>query len=162
MMFNLLRTAATVLALTSLAACSSKKDDPAAAPATTPAGVTWTVDGNNVTATNIQKGPSGSNFEFAGSYTTSSTNSSGVDITLPKVVGTYAVPGTGTNAIIAAYVAITPTTTPAIYLGTSGTVTVTSVTATNIIGTFSFTGTSTFGGTSTTKSITNGQFNVAF
>lgn len=158
--FPLLRTATTVLALTSLAACSSKKDD--ATPATTPTGVSWTVDGNNVTAANIQKTTSGNNFEFAGSYTTSTTNSSGVDITVPKVVGTYAIPGSGATAIQALYLLVTPNTSPAVYYATSGTVTVTSVTATNIVGTFTFSGTDTFTGTPLTKSITNGKFNVTF
>ena len=150
------RTAATLVAITAFAACSSKKDDPAAPPAP---GVTWTVDGNNITATNIQRSNSGNNFEFAGSYTTSTSSSVGVDITLPKAVGTYAVPGSGATAVQAIYVAITPGG-AAGYIGTAGTVTVTSVTATNIIGTFSFTGTDSFNGNSTTKTITNGKFNV--
>ena len=164
MMFSIrsFRAAATVLALTSLAACSSKKDDATPAATTTPAGVTWTVDGTNVTAANIQKSTSGNNFEFAGSLTTSTTNSSGVDITVPKTVGTYAIPGSGATAIQALYLLVTPTTSPAVYYATSGSVTVTSVTATNIVGTFTFTGSDTFTGTTLTKTITNGKFNVAF
>lgn len=149
------------MALATMAACSSKKDDATPA-ATTPAGVTWTVDGTNMTATNIQKSTSGNNFEFAGTITTSTTNSSGVDITVPKTVGTYAIPGSGATAIQALYLLVTPTTTPAVYNATGGSVTVSSVTATNIVGTFTFTGTDTFTGTTLTKTITNGKFNLAF
>ena len=94
--FRTLHLATAALALTALAACSKKDDTP---PATTPAGVSWTVDGNNVTAANIQKSSTGNNFEFAGTLTTSTTNSSGVDITVPKTVGTYAIPGSGATAI---------------------------------------------------------------
>jgi hypothetical protein len=152
---------ATVLALSSLAGCSSKKDDATPTPNnSSPVGVTWTVDGTSITATSIQKSTTGNNFEFAGSYTVSTTNSKGVDITLPKAVGTYAIPGSGATAVQAIYLAV-GTGAPAAYIATTGTVTVTSLTATNIIGTFSFTGTDSFNGTSTTKSVTNGTFNIA-
>lgn len=160
--FRSLRAATTVLALTTLAACSKKGDATPATPATTPAGVSWTVDGNNVTAANIQKTSTGNNFEFAGTLTTSTTNSSGVDITVPKAVGTYAIPGSGATAIQALYLLVTPATSPAVYYANSGSVTVTSVSATNIVGTFTFTGTDTFTGTTLSKTITNGKFNINF
>ena len=47
--FRSFRVAATVLTFSSLAACSSKKDD-ATPPLPPHQRVTWTVDGNNVTA----------------------------------------------------------------------------------------------------------------
>lgn len=157
---RLLRLAAPVVLLTSLGACSSKKNDPAAP--TIPAGVSWQVDGTTYTATNLQKVSSGNTFEFAGSITTSTIDSKGVDITFPKAVGTYAIPGTGATAVTAVYVVVGPAASNAAgYVGTGGTITVTSLTASNISGTFSFTGLDSYGGAGATKTISNGTFNIA-
>lgn len=157
---RLLQLAAPVVLLTSLVACSSKNNDPAAA--TIPAGVSWTVDGTAYTATNIQKTTTGNTFEFAGSITKSTTDSKGVDITFPKALGTYAIPGTGAAAVTAVYVVVGPTAGAAAgYVGTGGSITVTSLTATNISGTFSFTGVDSFSGSAVTKAVSNGTFNIA-
>ena len=157
---RLLQLAASVVLLTSLAACSSKKNDPVV-PTAVP-GVSWTVDGATYIAANIQKTSTPSTFEFAGSITRSTTDSKGVDITFPKALGTYAIPGTGASAVQAVYLLVGPTAGTATgYVGTSGTITVSTLTATNISGTFSFTGLDSQGGTGATKAISNGTFNIA-
>jgi hypothetical protein len=156
----MLRLAAPVVLLTSLVACSSKKNDPVAPIIL--AGVTWTVDGASYVAANIQRTSTINTFEFAGSITRSTTDSKGVDITFPKAVGTYDIPGTGASAVQAIYLEVGPTAgTAAGYVGTSGTITVTNVTASNISGTFSFTGLDSHAGPGATKSISNGTFNIA-
>lgn len=156
---RLRRFAAPVVLLTTLVACS---DNSAPVVPSIPAGVVWTVGTDNYSALNIQKNSTANTFEFAGSVTRSSTDSKGVDITFPKALGTYAIPGSGTSAVTAIYVVVGPTAgTAAAYIGTSGTITVTNLTATNISGTFSFTGADSNGGSGATKTVTNGTFNIA-
>jgi hypothetical protein len=153
------RFAAPVVLLTSLVACSEKSTPVAPS---IPAGVVWTVDVDNYSTLNIQKTSTANTFEFAGSVTRSSTDSKGIDITFPKAVGTYAIPGSGASAVTAIYVVVGPTAgAGAGYVGTSGTLTVTKLTATNITGTFSFTGVDSHGGPGATKTISNGTFNIA-
>jgi hypothetical protein len=154
-----LRSAACLLALTALAACS--KSNPA--PFTDMA---WTVDGNNVTATSTRKEITGNTVEIVGSYTTSRTASTGVDIKgLPLAVGTYSIiaPTGGANELFAAYVDVNlSSTTSNGYFSTGGTVTVSSVSSSNITGTFSYVAEDvSSGSTAAPKTITNGKFNMA-
>jgi hypothetical protein len=140
------RLAATVLAFTALAACSKKED---ATP--TPAGMSWTVDGNSVTATAVAQ-TTGTDVTLAGS--TGSTG--GIFLDMPKTVGTY--PLSSSSTASASYV-VTPTQGGSqFYDATSGSIVVSTVTATAITGTFTFTGALSDG--TKTKTLTNGKFNV--
>jgi hypothetical protein len=141
--------AATVLAFTSLTACS-KKDDATPTPAATE-GMSWTLDGSTVTASAVSQ-TTGTDVTIAGS--TGSTG--GIFLDMPKTVGTY--PLSSTSAASASYV-LTPTQgSSQFYDATSGSIVVSTVTATAITGTFTFTGTLSDGTTS--KTLTNGKFNV--
>ncbi|WP_210517652.1 DUF6252 family protein [Hymenobacter terricola] len=149
--FRSLRVATTVMALATLAACS-KKDDATPAPAPNPEGMSWTVDGNNVTATTaVSQAASGTLVTLAGA--TSSTG--GVFLDVPKVVGTY--PVTSTSDASASYVVTPSTGSSQFYDATTGTIVVSAVSATSISGTFTFTGAGTG---AATKTLTNGKFNV--
>ena len=151
--FRSFRVATTVLALTSLAACS-KKDNVTPTPAANPEGMSWTVDGNNVTAVTAVSQAMGTTLTVVGS-TGSTGAASTVFLDIPKTAGTYTL--TSTSTYSATY-AVTPASgSSQFYDSTAGSIVVSSVTATNIVGTFTFTG-ATSGGT--TKSISNGKFNV--
>lgn len=149
-----LRTYATLLALTSLAACSSKNDPTPAADA---AGMSWTVDGSNVTAIMTDKTVSADDIKLDGATGTIS-GSTVVELTMPKKVGTYDLASGSTNAI--AIYAIGNTSSGTGYFATSGTITVSNLSATNVTGTFTFKG-EELGGTKPAKTITNGKFNIA-
>jgi hypothetical protein len=144
------RVATTLLAFTALAACS-KKDDATPTPTTTE-GMSWTLDGNNVTASTAIAQTSSSDVTLAGA--TGSTG--GVFLDVPKTVGTYTL--TSTSTASASYV-LTPTQgSSQFYEATTGSIVVSTVTATAISGTFTFTG--TLSGGTATKTLTNGKFNV--
>lgn len=145
-----LRTAATVLAFASLAACSSKKDDATPAPTQ---GMSWTVDGSNVTASSAVGVASGTEVTVAGA----TGNTGGVFLDVPKTVGTYTI--SSTSAAGANYVVTPSSGGSQSYDATSGSIVVTSVSANNIVGTFTFTGA---GSGSTSKTLTNGKFNANF
>lgn len=156
------RAAATVLALTALAACSSsKKDDPTP---TTPLGMSWTVDGAAVNTTTVQSQKGGSTITIAG--TTTSASPAFLSLEIPNAVGMYTFSPTSAaaatysiNGVTLAnsfYAGATPGSGGATVTG-AGTIVVTTLTATNVTGTFTFTGISSTG---FPKSITNGTFNV--
>ena len=146
--FRSFRIAATVLAFTSLAACSKDKDEtPAPADAK---GMSWTVDGSNVTALSTQSTAAGTDVLLGGA-----TATGGIFLSLPKTAGTYALSSTSDASAI--YV-VSSGQSSQTYDSTSGSIVVSSVSATNITGTFTFTGT-LMGGTAT-KTLTNGKFNV--
>lgn len=146
------RTAATVLAFSALAACS-KKEEPTPTPTPVTQGMSWTVDGANVTAT------SALGQAFAGSTTLvvagATGNTGGVFLDVPKTVGTY--PLTSTSDAGASLLVNGSGSTQS-FDSTSGTMVVTSVTANNVVGTFTFTGSN---GTAT-KTVTNGKFNANY
>ena len=158
-----LRAAVALLALSSLAACSKKNED-TPAPLATAQSMNWTVDGANVTASSATADASGSNINVVGG--TSTGTSMGVSV--PKRTGTFGVGSTGADAATTVY-GINVGTTPTTFVGKSGTVVVTTYSpsttagASNIVGTFSFTGENfnTYP-TSTSKVITNGTFNVKY
>ncbi|GAB3589698.1 hypothetical protein [Hymenobacter daeguensis] len=133
------------------AACSSKKDD-----ATPTADMSWTVDGTNERANIITHSVSGNNLFLDGYAGDTATSYHHVSIWLPKtaVVGTYSLT---TNA--AGSYATIANRTGTVYVGRTGSITVTSLTATNIKGTFSFAETP-INPQSIIKTITNGTFNV--
>lgn len=142
------RAAATLLALTSLAACS-KKDD--ATP--DPAGMSWTVDGSNVTASSAVAHTSGANTVTLAGAT---SDTGGLFLDVPKTAGTYKLSSTSNES--ATYIVTPSQGSSQVYDATSGSIIVSSVSATNISGTFTFTG--TLSGGTATKTLTNGRFNV--
>jgi Family of unknown function (DUF6252) len=151
--FRSLRVATTVMALTTLAACSKKND---ATPTPTPTnaeGMSWTVDGNNATATTAAAQATTGNIVTLFGAT---GNTGGVILDVPKTAGTYSI--TSTSDASGSYLVTPGTGASQSYDATTGTIVVSSVTATNISGTFTFTGAGSSG--STTKTLTNGKFNV--
>ena len=146
------RTAATVLAFSALAACS-KKEEPTPTPAPVTQGMSWTVDGANVTATSaLGQALAGSTTLLVAGAT---GNTGGVFLDVPKTVGTY--PLTSTSDAGASLLVNGSGSTQS-FDSTSGTLVVTSVTANNVVGTFTFTGSN---GTAT-KTVTNGKFNANY
>ena len=157
------RSATTVLALTAMAACSSsKKDDPTP---TTPAGMSWTVDGAAVSTTTVQSHKGSSTVSIAAN-TISGNTYVYLGLEIPNAVGTYTF---SSSALAAATYSVTSGAVANVYYaGTlpsssgmstigAGTIVVTALTATNVTGTFTFTG---IGPAGVPKSITNGTFNV--
>ena len=157
----LLRPTAALFLLTALAACSSsKKDDPAAAPAR---GMSWTADGTTQTTTTLQSQKFQSSISVAGTVP-NGNNPLYLSLEFPNAVGTYTF--SPTAAASATYATSTGSMSTAYYAGATGsgtvmgagTIVVTALTATNVQGTFTFTGINANTGAS--KSVTNGTFNV--
>jgi hypothetical protein len=143
------RAIATALALTALvSSCSDDKND--VTPTTPAVGVSWTVDGANVTATNVQKTVTATEVTISAAAVAGSAVTS-VTLNVPKTVGTYTIDANSDAG------AIYSTSSDA-FFSSAGTITVTSVSP-NIIGTYTFTG-SSIATTGSTKSISNGKFNV--
>lgn len=152
-----------LLALTILAACSSsKKDDPNPTPTT---GMSWTADGGAQTTTTLQSQKFQSSISVAGTVPNGNSPLY-LSLEFPNAVGTYTL--SSTAAASATYVTNAGSSGPgmAYYAGATGfgtvtgagTIVVTALTATNVQGTFTFTGINTNTGAS--KSVTNGTFNV--
>jgi hypothetical protein len=151
-------------ALVALGACSSdKKDDPAPTnPSTNPTnGFSWTADGTNYTSTTAVKSVAGGGMALLGQYKASNNDTYNVSINVSAMPGTYTIGGGSNDALLSYDHTIGGTSTSYVASGTSGsgTVTVTSVTASEIVGTFSFTG-ETMTMPKTSKTITNGKFNL--
>jgi hypothetical protein len=155
---HLVCVAATTLVL---AACSSKQDD---AKPTTPVGMSWTVDGMAVSTTTTQSQKSSGTVSIAG--TAAGSTAGYVSLEIPNAVGIYTFSPTSTASAL--YSTPAPSTTTVYYAGAStssggvtvmggGTIVVTSLTATNVTGTFTFTGVNQSGAS---KAITDGTFNV--
>ena len=155
--------AAALLLFTALTACSSgKKDDPDPAPAK---GMSWTADGTAQTTTTLQSQKFQSSISVAGTVP-GGTSPLYLSLEFPNAVGTYtfgpAVAATATyttsnspNGMSATYFA--GATGSGTVMG-AGTIVVTAITATNVQGTFTFTGIN--GATGSAKSVSNGTFNV--
>ncbi|GAB3737266.1 hypothetical protein GCM10027594_18090 [Hymenobacter agri] len=152
-----------MLLLTTLAACSSsKKDDPKP----DPAGISWTVDGGMVSTTTTQSQQSNGLISIAGTVANGGA-SSYLSLQIPNAVGTYTF---GSSSLASATYSTTSGSNTTVYyagplpLSTgqtvigSGTIVVTSLTATNVKGTFTFSGNNI--NSNTSKAITNGTFNV--
>ena len=159
-LFPLRHTVALSL-LIGLAACSSgQKSDPKP---TTATGMSWTADGTNQTTMTLQSQKFSSSIYVAGTVPASS-NPPYLSLEFPNAVGTYTF--SPTAAASATYVASTGGTSAAYFAGATGsgtvtgagTIVVTALTATNVQGTFTFTGINANTGAS--KSVTNGTFNV--
>ena len=146
------RRVVTLLALILLAACS-KKDETTPTP-----GISWTVDGSDIKVGAIATPVSATIIQLTGyrsvTTSTSTSNTATISLIMPKSIGTYTL-SNNKGAASASY-----GDSGTLYLDTTGTITVSSLTATSITGTFSFSGANPFSTPNSTKSITNGQFNV--
>lgn len=152
---------ASLLLVASLAACSSskKKEDPAPTP-----GMSWSVDGAAATTTSLQSQKVGTTLTVSGTLI-GSAQSTFVSLEIPNALGTYTF--SPTSAASAAYstedrgngrIVYYAGATGAGTVTGGGTIVVTSLTATAIVGTFTFTGINA--NTGAAKTLTNGAFNV--
>lgn len=156
---SLFVSALTLITVVSVSSCSKKSDDvtPAQTTTTSQAGFRVKVDG-------IVYAPDFSYALFSNPgkdgyyaiYGLDSKTSDVVAITLPTTAGEGTFPLSNTNAGIITYNKVDYTT----INGGTGTVTITKKTATNVVGTFSFTA---YDATATVKrTLTEGSFNVNF
>lgn len=156
---------AALLASAVLLGACSKKADPSA-PATT-AGVSWTADNTNYTSTFANVTVQGTDMVVTGvSGTTGGVANNTISLLVPAATGTYSIAtATGTANYLMSYNISNSSTNPTAYVASNlrgngaGTVTVTTFSATEVAGTFSFTGDNASGGTDK-KVVTNGKFNV--
>jgi hypothetical protein len=146
---------ATVLAsLITLGACSKKSDDPAPAPATTTYATTWTADSKNYTATTSTAVVSNNTLTLVIGQAVSTTEGYTMGLTVPAAVGTYDLANTSSLSSYATSVGGTATA----HLVTTGSVTVTTLSATEVTGTFNFAAVSL--SPIATRNITNGKFAI--
>jgi hypothetical protein len=143
--------------LIALGACSKKSDTPIPTPVPASNSISWTVDGKDYAGTAGQTINDGTLLLTGGLSGPKSGDTYGVSINVPAAVG-MATYQTYLDKVAAAYTASN-------FTGAgSGTVTITSLTPTEVVGTFSFIGSTTFLPIDTTpgtnKTITNGKFNV--
>ena len=145
MLFSLpsFRAATTILGLTILVGCSSKKED---APPTTPVGMSWTVDGGTVSTTTVDSDNGPASISVTG-IVPASVSLASLSLGFPDAVGTYTIDSTASAS--ASYNVVGGNAAGSYYAGASVSGTVT--------GTFTFTG---IGPAGATKTITNGTFNV--
>jgi hypothetical protein len=156
---------ATALACLVLLGACSKKNNNNPTPAAT-AGVTWTVDNTNYTSTFANASVLGTDLYLTGMSGTSGSANNTINIVVPAATGTYSVANAPANAnYLMSYNINSSSNSATVYVASnirnngSGTVTVSAFSATEVMGTFSFTGDNASGGTNT-KVITNGKFNV--
>jgi hypothetical protein len=148
-----------------LGACSKKHDDPA--PATTTPGVTWTADNTNYSSTFANATVQGTDLYVTGvSGVTGGIANNTISLLVPAATGTYNIAAaTGTANYLMSYNISTSGTNATAYVASNlrgngaGTVTVTTFSATDVAGTFSFTGDNASGGTDK-KVVTNGKFSI--
>jgi hypothetical protein len=148
-----------------LSACDKKKNvaDPAAPILY---GMSWTVDGQNVS--NSAGYTIANNMLVLTSVVKASngTDITTVSITVPAATGTYdlgvAVPGKSYTASYQTYLNGVSTTYTANNISRTGmgTVTVSTLGVEDIIGSFEFTGLTGTGATATSKALTNGKFSI--
>ena len=158
--------AAALACVVLLGACSKKNDDPT--PTTTNTGVSWTADNTNYTSTVTNVSVQGTDMYVTGvSGATGSVNNA-ISLLVPAATGTYNIVGAPANANYAmSYNTNSSTTSSITYAASSllskgsGTVTVTTYSATEVAGTFTFTGDNVTGSSgTTTKAVTNGKFSI--
>jgi hypothetical protein len=161
-------SSARLLALASLvvlSACDKKKNgaDPAAPILY---GMSWTVDGSNVSNSAGYTISNGMLVLTSVVKASTGTDASTVTITVPAATGTYdlgvAVPGKSYTASYQTYLSGVSTTYIAnnITRTGSGSVTVSTLGTEDIIGSFEFTGLAGTGTTAANKTITNGKFSI--
>lgn len=139
-------------------ACKKHNEEPTPAVTT---GFSWTADNINYTSTSAAVTDDGFMMTLAGTYTATG-GSNVIRLSVPLATGTYNTAATTYSAYYyMAYLIYTGSTSSAYVAsnaaGTAaGTVTVTTLSATDVAGTFSFTG-EVISGTAT-KTVTNGRF----
>ena len=146
-----------------LAACGKHDDPPPAPPLTN--GVSWTADNTAYTSSSAEVTDDGFLMTISGFATTPNGRNT-IRLGVPLAIGTYTAPKTSYPAYYyMAYLvytgsnAVAYTASNAGGSGTgTGTVTVTTLSATEVAGTFSFTGELVSG--AATKTVINGKFNV--
>lgn len=129
--------------------------------------MSWTVDGAAVSTTSLQSQKNGTTVSLIGTLNPgSAANARVVTLEFPLAVGNYAL-GPNSVAGFATYSTSVGSTPTVYYTGINpnaptlvgtGTIVVSALTATNVTGTFTFTGVNTTATAS--KAITNGTFNV--
>jgi hypothetical protein len=140
-------------------ACSKKDED--SKPAAT--SFSWTADNTNYTATTATATVQGTTMSLDATAT-SSSNSNGITISVPAMAGTYTTMGASSTVNYSMFYFINAGNASVLYMASnggnigSGTVTVTTFSATDIVGTFSFTGSTLSSGL--TKDVTNGKFSI--
>jgi hypothetical protein len=153
-----------------LGACSKKNDTPTPTPVATTNSISWTVDGKDYTGTAAQTITDGKLLLTGGLSGPNIGDTYGIILNVPAATGTYDLASSnGTTVYMATYQTylskVAAAYTASNFSGAgSGTVTITSLTTTEVVGTFSFTGNSNFLPINTThgtnKTITNGKFSV--
>ena len=152
--------AAVLASMVLLGACSKKSDDPGTTPTATTYATTWTADSKNYTAT-VSTGAVNNNTLIIGAtQAVSSSESYQVTLNVPAATGTYTI-GSASTATVGYATTVAGTSTGYIAASGfgSGTVTVTTLSSTEIIGTFTFTGMAT-NAAGATKAVTNGKFAI--
>jgi hypothetical protein len=158
------KRALVLASLVALGACSKKNDDPTPTPTTT-SSVTWTADNTTYSAAVTNVAVQGTDMVVTGIATSSSGNNT-VSLLVPAATGTYSLAGATDNVnYLMSYNVNSSSLNATAYVASnlrnngSGTVTVTTYSATEVAGTFSFTGDNASGG-SDTKAVTNGKFSI--
>ena len=156
MLHKLFTTALVAVAMIITISSCKKSDETTSTPAPA-AGMTATVAGASWTASSTIFSDTANTLQITGISGTTQINSKSISLICPKAIGSYTLSGTtfdkGANYTEGA----TAYSTILSSIG-SGTINITSLSSTNVKGTFSFTGTE-FGGTAS-KTITNGSFNI--
>jgi hypothetical protein len=142
----------TVASVLLLGACS-KKDDPTTTPTTTYA-TTWTADSKNYTATTSTAAVNNNTMALVLGQAVSATEGYTMLLTVPAAMGSYDLAATSSLSSYTTNVGGTATA----HIVTTGNVTVTTLSATEAIGTFNFTAVSI--NPIGTKIITNGKFAI--
>ena len=145
-----------------LGACS-KSSPPA--PATTTADMTWTADNTNYSSTFATVTVQGTDMVITGvNSVANGVANNTISLLVPTAKGTYSIAtATGTDNYLMSY--NVGSTNPTAYVASnlrgngSGTVVITTFSATEVAGTFSFTGDNASGGTDK-KVVSNGKFSV--
>ena len=156
-----LRTVA-LASMVLLGACSKKSDDPAITPTATTYATTWTADGKNYTATTSNGAVNNNMLIIGATQAVSTSELYQVTLSVPAATGTYTLGSTSAGTSTLGY-ATTIAGTSTGYIAASsigsGTVVVTTLSSTEIIGTFTFTGVATTAA-GTMKAVTNGKFAI--
>ena len=147
-----------------LGACAKKDDNPTPTPANS--SISWTVDNASYTSASADVTVQGTDMLLTGIASAPGSTNNAINLIVPAATGTYNLAGAPANAnYLLSYSINSSSANPTTYIASSllgngtGVVTVTTYSATEVMGTFSFTGSSSSGSTGT-KVITNGKFSV--
>ena len=144
-----------VALLVSISACKKSEDSTPAADIA--AGMRATVGGAAWTANSAFFSDTSSNGLEIYGFTGLGPSLKGFTLVCPKQAGTYSLINDTTATAPRSGVYFEGN---SLWISNSGTLTITSLSSTNVKGTFSFTGSGFLGGATGTKAITNGSFNI--